>query len=100
MFSSWRNFPLQKNIFSENFENVRKFNFENVDNFQFIFIFIFYKIIFLHEKWKFSDEIFFKPHLRFFSFPTRPVSAPNSKVIITKNLVKKTYHIFPGSQAT
>ena len=24
MFSSWRNFTLQKNIFSENFENVRK----------------------------------------------------------------------------
>ena len=45
------------------------------------------KVNFLHDRKYFSTS-FWKPHLRIFSFPTRPVSAPNSKPIIRK---KETY---------
>ena len=40
---------------------------------------IFFKVDFLHEKIIFFNDFFFKPHLLIFSFPTRPLSAPNSQ---------------------
>ena len=39
----------------------------------------FFKLNFLHEKKRFFDDFFLKVHLLNFSFPTHPVSAPNSQ---------------------
>ena len=44
-----------------------------------IFRIYFFKVNFLHEEKIFFDEIFFKPHLLIFSFPTRPFSASSEQ---------------------
>ena len=46
---------------------------------RFFFSKYFFKLNFLHEKKVFFDDFFFKVHLLNFSFPTHPVSAPNSQ---------------------
>ena len=75
------NFQLKIGHFSLEIFRLKKISSKNFD-FRKKITHFFSEIKFLHEEKIFFDEIFFKPHLLFFSFPTHPVRAPTHQKYI------------------